>query len=217
MESGRWKSLFAGVSVFDTSLSFAEKLIRVLFYLFVGASSTITAVLARMDPLIKQLGPVYWVGIGILTALAISLAFFLTRLAFSRNSLGAYYNRLAVPKSNVNPLEEGFKDIVINVEDLRLPLNKAHEGKHFKRCIFSGPGVMGIVGGAITHNQFTSCGHGLAVPPGAAIAGVVVLKGCTVEECEFIGITIVADYTTGYSFMENGLTFHGLPEKAMPA
>lgn len=92
----------------------------------------------------------------------------------------------------VNPLEEAFKDLVIPVEALRLPLKQLQEGKHFKRCKFVGPGVIMFLGATLRHTGFYDCGDIVPVPDGAYLTGVVALKDCTIEDCEFIRVTILA-------------------------
>ena len=62
-----WKS----VSTFESGLSATEWAWKIFALLFISASGTITAFLAKADPVLKELGPFYWVGIGILTGLAL--------------------------------------------------------------------------------------------------------------------------------------------------
>lgn len=91
----------------------------------------------------------------------------------------------------VNPLEESFKDLIIPVEALRLPLKQLQENKHFKRCKFIGPGVMTLMSSSLRNTDFTDCGDIIPVPDGAFVTGVVALKNCTVEDCEFIRVTLL--------------------------
>lgn len=99
----------------------------------------------------------------------------------------------------VNPLEESFKDLIIPVESLRLPLTQLQENKHFRRCKFVGPGTIAFLGSTFRNTGFLDCGDILPVPEGTYLTGVVALKNCTVEDCEFIRVTLLlsekdADY-----------------------
>lgn len=91
----------------------------------------------------------------------------------------------------VNPLEESFKDLVIPVESLRLPHLQLQENKHFKRCKFVGPGTLGLMGSNLKNSGFIECGDIIPVPNGAYLTGLVALKDCTIEDCEFIRVTLL--------------------------
>lgn len=204
------RALFGTFSAFDTSLSLAEKIGRLIFYIFVGASGTATALVARVDPVLRELGAIYWIAVGLLASLLIVFVFWLLKSAFKQQALGAYYNRLAVPKGLINPLDETFKDVVISVDDLRLPNSQWVKSKHFKRCIFVGPAVLGVVGGSIRNNKFENCGDAIAVPKGTVVPGVVLLHDCTIEDCEFLLVTLIADPLTGSILAKNGYPVVGL-------
>jgi hypothetical protein len=91
----------------------------------------------------------------------------------------------------VNPLEESFKDLIIPVEALRLPRQQLQENKHFKRCKFVGPGTLALMGSNFRNTGFVECGDILPVPNGSFLTGVVALKNCTIEDCEFIRVTLL--------------------------
>jgi hypothetical protein len=102
----------------------------------------------------------------------------------------------------VNPLEESFKDLVIPVESLRLPTVQLHENKHFKRCKFIGPASIAIIGGNYINDGFLECGDIVALPNDVYLTGMIVLKNCTVENCEFIRTTIFTDQGTAKGFLK---------------
>lgn len=204
-------AVFSTFSAFDTSLSLAEKIGRLIFYIFVGASGTVTALMARVDPVLKELGALYWVAVGLVTYLIVVFILWLLKSAFRQQALGAYYNRLAVPKGLINPLDETFKDLVISIEDLRLPTSQFIERRHFKRCVFVGPDVLGLMGGTITNNSFNNCGHAMAFPSGTSLPGLVLLRDCTIDECEFVQVTLIVDTVTGSVLAQNRYPVVGLP------
>ncbi|KYN24568.1 hypothetical protein AUQ44_01205 [Vibrio cidicii] len=100
-------------------------------------------------------------------------------------------------KSNaINPLDSSFKDKIIPLENLKLPTIQLHENKHFKGCKFVGPSSLVILGGTIHHNGFSECGDFIALPDNVYMTGMLVFKNCTIEDCEFLRITIFSDKGT---------------------
>ncbi|AZC35927.1 hypothetical protein [Pseudomonas chlororaphis] len=197
-------------SVFNTGLSLAERIGTIFVFLFITASSTATGFLAKLDPVLKELGPVYWVGLSVCIAVLLALFYYLFRSAVYRQAQTEYYSRLTVPKNQVNPLDESFKDVIIYIEDLRLPTLQVHRGKHFKRCKFVGHGTIALMGGNIINNTLAGCGDLIAVPEGTLISGTVVFLECTIESCEFVNITILADQYTAKAFLDAGMPVKGL-------
>jgi len=188
------------ISVFDTGLSAAEWAWRIFSLLFIGASGTITALLAKADPVLKELGPIYWVAAGLLTSVIVVAVFFIFKQATLKQAQSDFVRAMATPRSSINPLSESFKDSVIPIEDLRLPTMQLHENKHFKRCKFVGPAAIAIIGGTYKNCHFNDCGDMVAFPEDVTLTGIIVLKNCTVEECDFIRTTIFTDQVTAKSF-----------------
>ena len=109
---------------------------------------------------------------------------------------------MTVPRHFINPLSESFKDLIIAVEELRLPTLQLHENKHFKHCQFVGPSAIAIIGGTYVNNNFTECGDIVALPVDVHLTGIVVLKNCTVEDSQFIRTTIFTDQNTAKGFAQ---------------
>lgn len=97
------KGFFSWVSIFETGLSAAEWLWRIVMLVFVGGSSTLTALIAKSDPALEGLGPIYWISVGFITAVVISLILFLIKSSQLKNSESNLNNVLAVPRSTINP------------------------------------------------------------------------------------------------------------------
>ncbi|WP_133152284.1 hypothetical protein [Vibrio lentus] len=189
------------VSLFETGLSAAEWAWRIITLVFIGSGATVTGFMAKADPILNKLGPVYWVGIGILTALLLTLILYLVKSAILKQSQADYHASLSVPKNSVNPLLDSFTDTIIPLEDLRLPTIQLHEHKHFKRCKFVGPGAVAILGGNYVNSGFKECGDVVALPADVYLTGIVVLKNCTVESCEFIRTTVLVDQNSAKGFV----------------
>ena len=192
--------LWDSVSVFETGLSAVEWAWRIVTFLFILSGGTATALLAEANPLIKDLGPIYWVAIGLFTSLTIFIIFYLFKSANLKQAEADFYRVMALPRSSINPLLESFKDLIISIEDLRLPTSQLHENKHFKRCKFVGPAAIAIIGGTYKNSGFQDCGDIIALPEGAWVTGIIVLRNCTVEECEFVRAAIFTDQNTAKGF-----------------
>lgn len=194
------RSFLNSVSIFETGLSAAEWVWRIATLLFIGGSGTVTAFLAKADPLLKQLGPVYWVSVGVITSFFIAGIFYFIKSANLKQAQAEFNRAMATPRNYINPLSESFKDSIIPVEELRLPVLQLHENKHFKRSKFVGPAAIAIIGGNYIRNSFMECGDIIALPEDAILSGIVVLRNCTVEDCEFIRTSIFTDQNTAKGF-----------------
>lgn len=202
--------LWNSVSIFDTGLSAAEWGWRILTLLFVGGSGTISGIVAKADPIFKELGPVYWIAVALITSLTISIIFYLIKSAYLKQTSASLNTMLATQKSHINPLSENFKDLIISIENLRLPSTQLHENKHFKRCKFVGPSAIAILGGNYNKNTFLTCGDLIALPTKTRLTGLTVLKNCTVEECEFVQLTVLMDQNTAMGFLNTGASVVGI-------
>ena len=197
------RSFWDSISIFETGLSAAEWAWRIITLIFIGGSGTVTAFMAKADPLLSQLGSVYWVAVGIITALVVALIFYFIKSANLRQAEADFNRAMAVPRHSINPLSESFKDLIIAVEDMRLPTLQLHENKQFKHCQFIGPAAIAILGGTYVNSSFKDCGDIVALPKDVWLTGIIVLKNCTVENCEFIRTTIFTDQNTAKGIAEN--------------
>ena len=192
--------IWESISVFETGLSAAEWGWRIFTLLIIGGGGTVTGFLAKADPVLKQVGPIYWIAVGLLTSLIIALIFYLFKSAILKQAESEFVTTMAVPPNSINPLQDSFSDVVIPVEDLRLPQMQLHENKHFKRCKFVGPGAIAIIGGNYLHTGFAECGDVIALPENSFLTGIVVLKNCTVDSCDFIRTSVFTDQNTAKGF-----------------
>lgn len=203
-----WKSL----SQVDLSLSLMGRFWQLLMGFFVGGGGVVTALVARTDPTFKELGSIYWIVVGVVVSVLIAFAFNLVRSAALKQEMANYYAAISTPRSTINPLADTFSDVVISVEDMRLPGVQEHKNKFFKRCKFVGPSTIVIIGGNIADVNFHDCGHVIALQDGTFLTGVISLHSCSLQECEFYNMTILADQNTARAFRDSGVKVSGLPE-----
>ncbi|WP_438282315.1 hypothetical protein [Pseudomonas alabamensis] len=203
-------SLWNGLEKVQSSLSMAEWAWKIFSIISVGGSAVVAGFLAKIDPVLKELGWVYWLFIALVAGCMVSFILLMIKAAVLRQSMAKYYQSLSVPKSQVNPMLETFVDIIIPVEDLRLPELQVHTAKHFRRCKFVGPATIAISGGTYSNSGFNSIGDIIALPPDSKLVGVTLLQNCVVESCDFIRVTIMADQGTARGFAEAGAHVKGL-------
>lgn len=175
---------------FDRGLTWADLLWRLITFIVVIFGGTTAALLAKASELFRNSSPLIWFLVGILTALALTLIFFLFNLSRKQAANAKYLDSLSNPVSNINPLLGTFEDKIIKLSDLQLPLNQNHKHKHFKRCKIVGPGAVAILGGSYIDTIFTNCGDVFAIPNHVHLTGVIGLEGCTLDQCELIDITL---------------------------
>lgn len=193
--------ILKSIGIFESTLTAAEWAWRITTVLLIGAGGTVTGLIAKADPLLSQLGPIYWIAIGATGSLVIALILYLIKSAQLRDAQASLTRVLAVPRSTINPLATSFADVIIPIEDMRLPTVQLHEHKHFKRCKFVGPAAVAILGGNYVRTGFLECGDVVALQNDVMLAGIVVLKNCTVEDCEFIRTTVFVDQPTAKGFL----------------
>lgn len=186
------KRFLALVGVFDSHLSVADWIWRLFTILLVAGGGTIAGLEAKASTLFGSAGVVAWIGVGLTASLLISICFALIRYSGVKGAEKQYIQAMALRGGGINPLEDTFSDAVIHIHDLFLPGKQLHSGKHFKRCIFVGPGSIAIAGGSYTNTEFVDTGDMIPIPLKTILHGVVVLERCTVDQCKFIGVMMLA-------------------------
>lgn len=203
----RW---WNGMGKADTALSIGEWVFRVATVVGIGTGGVSAWFLAKLDPFFSGKSLLYWYAVALITGIVIAATIWLAMSAFAKQALTKYYASLAIPKSDINPLDTIFVDKMIAIEDLRLPHHQLHERKHFIGCKFIGPGSIGIMGGSYTYSAFTEIGDVVAIPDGTSLSGLVILQDCSVESCEFIRVSIFVDQGSAKGFKSCGANVKGM-------
>lgn len=185
------KKILDSVTIFNTGMSFFDWAWKLLTIAVIGGGGTVGGFLASDSPFFKELGMLAWVSIGFLCAILIAAIFYLIKSAENQSAQAEYTRIVSQPKSHVNPLQESFKDLVIPVEELRVPGVQVHENKHFKRCSFVGPAAIALMGGSFIRTGFNETGDIIPLPNNTLLTGIIVLKNCTVEDCNFYRTTLM--------------------------
>ncbi|MEC5207380.1 hypothetical protein QF022_002336 [Vogesella perlucida] len=204
------KKFFEWTGIFESHLSAAEWAWRIITLMVVVGGGTTAGLLAKGSQLFSALGPLAWMAIGLFAAGIVSLIFFLVKLGNLRSAESAYFQTLTQPRTSINPLAESFTDQIIYLPDLYLPRKQLHSHKLFKRCKIVGPGAIAILGGSYVHSGFIEAGSLVVLPENTYLTGVLVFENCTVEHCEFIGVTLLVNKQAGEAFKAMGAPVVGL-------
>ena len=206
------KKLFEWIGLFESNLSAAEWAWRLVTILVVIGGGTTTGLLAKGTELFRDAGILAWLSIGLLTALVIALIFFLLKMGAQQSAEANYLQQISIPKNSINPLFDSFTDQVIHIPDLYLPRRQVHSNKQFKRCKLVGPGAIAMLGGTYINTRFLEAGSPIVLPNNTMLTGVLVLENCTVEDCEFIGVTLLVNEQAGKAFQIMGAPVVGMPQ-----
>lgn len=184
-------------------MSFADWGWRLFTLLIIGGGGTTGGYLASESVFFSELGPLAWLAIGIISSLLVAILFYLIKSADNKSAQAEYTRTVSQPKKHVNPLLDSFKDLIIPVEELRVPGVQVHENKHFKRCHFVGPAAIAILGGNYVSTSFNEVGDIIPLPDNTYLTGIIVLKNCTVEECTFYRTTLMVGEAQALAMSES--------------
>lgn len=107
-----------------------------------------------------------------------------------KSATRARFRDLQTPRSAINPLDVTFERKRIWISDLTVPGIMVVEGKKFIGCQLIGPGIIMFDGSTLNGNGFRGCDSLVISNPDADIHNVIVLKNCTIIECDLISLTL---------------------------
>lgn len=201
--------LFRWTGFFESNLSAADWAWRIATFLVIAGGGTTAGLLARGTELFREAGLLAWFAIGLAAAFFIALIFLFVKIGHQQSAEASYMQSLAQVRSRVNPLSDSFSDLVISLPDLYLPRLQVHSNKQFKRCKLVGPGAIALMGGSFIKSTFSETGSVIVIPEKTMLTGVLVLDNCTVEYCEFIGITLLTGKDGAEHFKKMGASVVG--------
>lgn len=177
--------------IFDRGLTWADFLWRLIAFSVVFFGGTVAGIAAKFSEAFINSSPIIWFLIGLFTSLMLVLILYLFKLSKKQSEETKYYKKLSLIPKNINPIDHNFEDNIIKLSDLYLPLNQPHKHKTFKNCKITGPGVILLLGGSFNNTNFLHCGDIIAIPENVYLSGVIVLANCTLNNCEFINLTVI--------------------------
>ena len=157
-------------------------------------SGALMIYLSAITNWIASRGPAAVGGIGIATALAVSLSISRIRLWAARRATEKATERFIearVSKSNVNPLDVTFTNQRIDLRDLTRPLTTMIKGKSFVRCQIVGP-VNVILWGTTNLANPTGVGcEAVYCDNDVHSTNAIFLADCDFRDCEFFNTTFL--------------------------
>lgn len=186
-------SLWNKTKELNTAYAVGEKLVKFSVFLLIFSGGSLAGVLASFDPFFRGITYFRLFLIVIVFSLLFSVIFYFFNLATVNAARKKYYNSLALKSNDVNPLSETFNDLLINLEDLRLPMNEVHRNKCFKRCHLVGPMTIAVVSGNMSNSSLNYCEEIIAIPEDVflILPGVIKFSDCIFIECTFVQVTII--------------------------
>lgn len=177
----------------NTAYAIGEKVFKFSIFLLVFSGGSLAGLLARFDPFFKDMTYFRYFLLVVLFSMLFAVIYLLINVAISNSSRRKYYNSLTATNDNVNPLSETFNDLMIRLEDLRLPMNEVHKNKRFKRCHLVGPMTIAVVGGNVSKLNLNYCEEIIALPEEQyfSLPGVIKFLDCTFLECTFVQVTLM--------------------------
>jgi hypothetical protein len=198
------------ITIFETNMSAADWAWRIITLLVLAAGGTTAGLLAKGTDIFRSLGYVASVGIGLSAALVMAVILYLVRLSALKAAEAEYTRAMASRMGSINPLLSSFTDLIIPIEDLRLPGRLLHANKQFRRCKFVGPGAIAIMGGTYISDGFYDTGDIIVLPDPVILTGIPLLQNCTVEQCEFYRVTVLTNRQVALAFKRMGANVPGL-------
>jgi hypothetical protein len=203
-------SFLKSISVFESTASAVSIIAGLINVFLVGGGGVMSYISAKDAPLLEPLGQAGWIVFAVTISVVIALLLWLIAAANRQNANARYLEMMALRDGQIDPSGKHFNNRTIPVHDLNLPSESLHEDKLFEGCVFGGPGAMVIMGGKARGNSFTEVGTLIALPDGAVISGLPVLKDCTIKDSKFHRVTVLCDKGTAQAFQNNGLPVVGL-------
>lgn len=202
-----FKRIKGGLKEFDTSYSIAEKIYQILQFLIISLGGTgVLGLLAWMDPYFKKIGYLAYGLVFLLCGVLFFSMLYFYKMAKLSTLKESYYMSLTERKSDINPLGDSFSDLIIHLEEMRLPLNEHHQNKTFRRCKLIGPMAILIGGGTLTQSNFSYCGEFIKLPEGknaVELSGVLTFLNCTFVNCTFIETTVIVPHEVALALQKD--------------
>lgn len=176
----------------DTWLSLGEKIVTWGPPLLgLSGTSAISAWAAKTTTWLSSLGPIAWVGAGIVGGLSFLVGYRL----WVASATGLQRIRLAkkfeVEKSPINPLDDTFTRLRIPLSAFEKPIPEAIQNKTFVDCEIYGPGVIAFLGTShIANNGFFYCDL-VKIRPDIFVRNVIAFNNVTMRNCKLYKITLL--------------------------
>lgn len=176
----------------DTWLSLGEKIVTWGPPL-IGLSGTtvISAWAVKTTAWLSSLGPIAWVGGGILGGLSFLVGFRLWVSSANDLQRIRLAKKFEIEKSPINPLEDTFTRLRIPLSAFEKPILETIENKTFVDCEIYGPGVIAFLGAShVANNKFFICDL-VRIRADIPVRNVIAFNNVTIRNCKLYKVTLL--------------------------
>jgi len=155
--------------------------------ILIGVASLAMTWLAALAAFLKPYGAVAWGGVGVATALMLSLVYLVAAYAYRLLVVAKIAVRRA-EAATVNPLAGSFSKQRLRLADFFHPFFKPTSAAKFEDCDLFGPASVYVRGSDLLHCFFSGCEVVIAKQDAHAI-GLAVFENCVFSRCRFFQVT----------------------------
>lgn len=149
---------------------------------------------ASISNWLSPYGPVAWGGIGIVTILLLSFAFFLFGVAREKVAI-ADYTKAKSTATGTNTLAPVHQDERIELSSFYHPFYRATENARFENCELFGPALILAEGCSFLDGSFIEC-EIVIVRPDRPVKGIMAFKHCTFVRFTLYRATLLMNIET---------------------
>lgn len=137
--------------------------------------------------------PLSWIIAGLVSGTLVSVWFLALGLFHIWKAKRILAESYAEEVKSVNPLQDNFEKMKIDMRDFFSPYGELVEGKTFKNCTFHGPVCIGLIGETHFHQPFLGHCTFVEIDTSIAAAGLVPVVGCQFVDCKFYNVVFFAE------------------------
>src|SRR4051812_5084846 len=97
------KKVLEWIGLFDSNISAAERVFRMVWFFILIGGGTTTGLLAKSTLMFRAAGPVAWIGIGLAASLMMAFTILLLKLASKQAAEADYTRAVAQQPHHTNP------------------------------------------------------------------------------------------------------------------
>lgn len=150
--------------------------------------------LASVSSWLNSYGSVAWGAVGIVSFLIIALVIWILASARERWAQAEYYQEIAKPSEDVNPLDSNFEHKRFSVQTFFSHFYILNKGKFFKECDIVGPGAIALIADCKLYEpELFHCDFVVRKPSQNKSFTAAGFERTTFERCRFFNVTLLID------------------------
>lgn len=139
-------------------ISLGDYVAKAAFWVSTSLAAVVSGYIAFITPRLTEYHPWSILASSLLGAVLFAVTVAMIGLGYRAFSDAMLANTLAVTPKTINPLEDNFYRVRINLSDFISPFTMEYTGKTFTECDFIGPAVICFIKGAkLSNPQLIAC------------------------------------------------------------